>query len=86
MQHSSADETKDRRDIGEVIFLSEKILTARDYSSCCIGTEAFLENHSKLEFLATRRIRNRRSRKQNLGFSWPKLGTVLFAPFRRILS
>ena len=36
--------TKDRRDIGQVVFLSEKMATAREISSCCIGTEAALEN------------------------------------------
>ncbi len=34
---------RDRRDIGQVVFLGEKIEAARETSSCCIGTEAALE-------------------------------------------
>jgi hypothetical protein len=29
--------------IGEVVFLSEKMQVAREISSCCIGTEAYFE-------------------------------------------
>ena len=36
--------TKDRRNIGKVVFLSEKMEAARELSSCCVGTEALLEN------------------------------------------
>ena len=35
--------TKDRRDIGSVEFPIEKMLAAREASSCCIGAEALLE-------------------------------------------
>lgn len=38
--------TKDRRDIGQVVFLSEKMAAAREFSSCCIGTEAYLETNT----------------------------------------
>lgn len=34
---------KDRRDIGEVVFLSETVAVARELSSCCVGAEAMLE-------------------------------------------
>ena len=40
--------TKDRRDIGEVVFPIEKMIAAREISSCCVGVEAALENNSKL--------------------------------------
>ena len=39
---------KDRRDIGEVVFPIEKMIAAREMSSCCIGAEAALETDSKL--------------------------------------
>ncbi len=39
--------------IGEVIFLSEKMAVAREISSCCVGTEAYLETGS---FPANRRF------------------------------
>ena len=37
--------TKDRRDIGEVVFLHEKMQMAREISSFCVGTEALLESN-----------------------------------------
>ena len=43
--------TKDRRDIGEVIFLSEKMAAARELNSCCIGVEAALEGDTRLTHL-----------------------------------
>ena len=43
--------TKDRRDIGQVVFLSEKMASARDLSSCCVGIEASLESNSGFEGL-----------------------------------
>ena len=33
---------KDRRDIGDVVFLSETMAAARESSSCCVGVEAAL--------------------------------------------
>jgi hypothetical protein len=38
--------TKDRRDIGQVVFLSEKMEAAREFSSCCVGVEAYLETNT----------------------------------------
>ncbi len=38
--------TKDRRDIGQVVFPIEKMLAARELSSCCVGAEAALETDS----------------------------------------
>jgi len=35
--------TRDRRDIGQVVFPLEKMLAAREFSSCCVGVEAALE-------------------------------------------
>jgi hypothetical protein len=40
--------SKNRRDIGEVVFPIEKLMAAREISSCCVGVEAALENNSKL--------------------------------------
>ena len=37
--------SRDRRDIGEVVFLHEKMQMAREISSCCVGTEALLESN-----------------------------------------
>ncbi len=39
--------TKDRRDIGSVDFAIEKMMVAREASSCCVGVEALLEIDSK---------------------------------------
>ncbi len=38
--------TRDRRDIGEVVFPMEKMSAAREFSSCCVGVEAALETNS----------------------------------------
>lgn len=38
--------TKDRRDIGQVVFPIEKMNAARDFSSCCVGIEAALETNT----------------------------------------
>ena len=38
--------TKDRRDIGEVVFPIEKMMVAREFSSCCVGVEAALETNA----------------------------------------
>ncbi len=40
--------SKDRRNIGEVVFLSEKMAAARELSSCCVGVEASLESDTGL--------------------------------------
>jgi hypothetical protein len=34
---------KDRRDIGKVVLPIEKLMAARELSSCCVGVEAALE-------------------------------------------
>ncbi|MDH3635405.1 MAG: hypothetical protein OES20_11945 [Gammaproteobacteria bacterium] len=39
---------KDRRDIGRVDIAIEKLMAAREVSSCCVGVEALLEIDSKL--------------------------------------
>lgn len=38
--------TRDRRDVGQVTFLAEKMAAAREFSSCCVGVEAALETNS----------------------------------------
>ena len=43
--------TRDRRDVGQVVFLSEKMDAAREFSSCCVGTEAALETNSGFKAL-----------------------------------
>ena len=45
--------SKDRRDIGEVVFPIEKMMAARENSSCCIGVEAALETNSGLDKIRT---------------------------------
>ena len=37
---------KDRRDIGQVMSPIEKMLAARQMSSCCVGVEALIEQDS----------------------------------------
>lgn len=39
--------TRDRRDIGQVVSPIEKLMAARQASSCCVGVEALLESDSK---------------------------------------
>ena len=34
---------RDRRDVGQVVFLMEKFIATRELGSCCISTEAALE-------------------------------------------
>ncbi|WP_108883050.1 hypothetical protein [Anderseniella sp. Alg231-50] len=38
--------TRDRRNIGQVIFPIEKMAAARELSSCCVGVEAALETNT----------------------------------------
>lgn len=40
--------TRDRRDIGRVVFPIEKMAAARELSSCCVGVEAALETDTGL--------------------------------------
>lgn len=52
---------KDRRDIGRVIFPIEKILAAREVSSCCVGVEALIEQdagRTRLERIGDRRLQS----------------------------
>ena len=50
--------TRDRRDVGQVVFLSEKMDAAREFSSCCVGTEAALETDTGFKAL-TRQLYGR---------------------------
>jgi hypothetical protein len=43
--------TKDRRDIGQVVSPIEKMMAARELSSCCVGVEAALETNSGFAML-----------------------------------
>ena len=52
--------SKDRRDIGQVVFPIEKMLAARELSSCCVGAEAALETDSGFAGLM-RRLSDRNS-------------------------
>ena len=36
-----------RQDIGEVVFPIERMLAAREISSCCVGVEALLETDAR---------------------------------------
>lgn len=57
MSHRKYPPTKDRRDVGQVVFLNEKMEAARDLSSCCIGAEAALETNSGFKALMRRLAR-----------------------------
>lgn len=46
--------TRDRRDIGQVVFPIEQMMAARDLSSCCVGVEAALETNSGFKALMRR--------------------------------
>ena len=46
--------SKNRRDIGQVVFPIEKMLEARELSSCCVGVEARLETDRGFSGLAQR--------------------------------
>ena len=50
---------RDRRDIGQVISPIEKMMAAREMSSCCVGVEALLE-------IDAPRIRRTRDRKRTV--------------------
>ena len=45
---------RDRRDVGQVVFLSEKMAAAREMNTCCIGVEASLESNSGFHRLLQR--------------------------------
>jgi hypothetical protein len=61
MPHRKPVPSRDRRDIGQVTFLSEKMAAAREFSSCCVGVEAALETNSGFEGLLRRLSRNDRN-------------------------
>ncbi len=46
---------KDRRDIGQVVSLIDKIQAAREMSSCCVGVEALLETRNQIEARAEKK-------------------------------
>jgi len=46
---SQADKFRNRKDIGRVEFLIDKMMAARSLSSCCAGQEAMLETNRGLE-------------------------------------
>jgi hypothetical protein len=43
--HKKYPATRDRRDIGQVVFPIEKMLKARELQSCCVSVEAALETN-----------------------------------------
>ena len=50
--------TRDRRNVGQVISPIEKLMAAREASSCCVGVEALLEiDAPRLRANAARRKR-----------------------------
>jgi len=55
MNPIDASPANNRRDIGKVIHLSEKMNAAREISSCCVGVEALLETNSEIEGYVKRR-------------------------------
>lgn len=54
MSFDKSDRLKDRRDIGQVVFVQEKIMTARNRSSCCVGVESAIEADAGFEGLKRR--------------------------------
>ncbi len=55
--------TRDRRDVGKVVFLMEKMALSRELSSCCIGVEANLETQAGSATLETYLARLENSKK-----------------------
>ena len=49
MRSRNTQPSKNRRDIGKVVPLIEKMTAAREISSCCVGVEAMLETNKKIE-------------------------------------
>ena len=41
---NTSDRRKDRRNVGQVVFPIEQLMTARALSSCCAGQETMLES------------------------------------------
>lgn len=60
MTHRKHPPMRDRRDVGQVVFLSEKLEAARALNSCCVGVEAALETDRGLDrFLRAVGLRGR---------------------------
>lgn len=59
--------SKDRRNIGKVVFPIEKMMRARELSSGCIGVEAMLENDSSVYTANLQRLdhKTRKEREQD---------------------
>jgi hypothetical protein len=53
MSYKKFPATKDRRDIGQVVFPIEKMMAARELSSCCVGVEAALETDTRTSKIRT---------------------------------
>ena len=49
MKSQNTQASKNRRDIGKVIPLIEKMRAAREISSDCVGVEALLETNSEID-------------------------------------
>ena len=58
MERKKYQPDKNRRDIGAVVTLMEKMNAARELSSCCVGTEALLDSNRGLDgFIQRNRAR-----------------------------
>ena len=63
MKRKTYPPTKDRRDIGEVVFPIEKMNAMRELHSCCVGVEAGLETDSGFTALLRKLSRPARSKR-----------------------
>jgi hypothetical protein len=59
MNPTNTNSAKNRRDIGTVVPLIEKMNAAREISSCCVGVEALLETNDEIDGYV-KRVKNRR--------------------------
>ena len=59
MNLTNTSSAKNRRDIGKVVPLIEKMNAAREISSCCVGVEALLETNSEIDGYV-KQVKNRR--------------------------
>jgi hypothetical protein len=55
--------SKDRRNIGQVVFPIEKLLRARELSSCCVGVEAVMSADQGVDGFLTRETARELKRK-----------------------
>jgi quercetin dioxygenase-like cupin family protein len=58
MKPTNTNSAKNRRDIGKVVPLIEKMNAAREISSCCVGVEALLETNNEIDGYV-KRVKNR---------------------------